>query len=238
MPRRGENIYKRKDGRWEARVIKGYDEHGKALYAYFYGRTYKEVKEKIFTPHSFIKNNGIPTVHMPIAAGGIAVGCASEEMMRFGVVLDSWLERKKIGLKESSHVKYFNLINNHIKPSLGDYTLSGINSATLNSYITDKHKFGKVSKQGVATGLSEKTLKDIVVVIKSALRFAKDEGLLSYFTPINVVMPREKSKDMRVLSKDEQATLEKFLCNDIDLSKLGILLCLYTGLRIGEAYVK
>lgn len=40
MAKRGENIYKRKDGRWEARAIKGYNEQGKAVYAYFYGQSY------------------------------------------------------------------------------------------------------------------------------------------------------------------------------------------------------
>ena len=40
MSRKGENITKRKDGRWEARVIKGYDCNGKAQYAYLYGRSY------------------------------------------------------------------------------------------------------------------------------------------------------------------------------------------------------
>ena len=44
MPRRGENIYKRKDGRWEGRYIKGHDVNGKAQYGYIYGKTYSEVK--------------------------------------------------------------------------------------------------------------------------------------------------------------------------------------------------
>lgn len=54
MPRKGENITKRKDGRWEARIIKGYDCKGKAQYAYLYGRSYSEAKEKkiAFIRHS------------------------------------------------------------------------------------------------------------------------------------------------------------------------------------------
>ena len=43
MPRKGENIYKRKDGRWEGRYIRSYDAAGKAQYAYVYGKTYGEV---------------------------------------------------------------------------------------------------------------------------------------------------------------------------------------------------
>lgn len=46
MPRKGENIYKRKDGRWEGRYIRSYDSEHKAKYAYVYGKTYSEVKRK------------------------------------------------------------------------------------------------------------------------------------------------------------------------------------------------
>ena len=219
MAKRGENIYKRKDGRWEARVIKGHDVSGKALYAYFYGRSYKEVKDKIFAPVSFVADN--PTI----------VSATPEDTTRFEEILQLWLERKKLGLKESSYVKYFNLINNHIKPSLGDYPLTCINSAMLNSFIAEKYKTGKLNS---TNGLSVKTLKDIMTVIKAVLRFAKDEGLLSDGASVSVTFPREKPKEMRVLSKDEQLALEKHLCNDMNLSKLGILICLYTGLRIGE----
>ena len=219
MAKRGENIYKRKDGRWEARVIKGYNERGKALYAYFYGRSYKEVKDKIFMSLSFTKD-----VHEPIHNN-------TKDAPRFGSVLDLWLERKRIGLKKSSYAKYFNLINNHIKPSLGNKLLTDINSEVLNSYIAEKYKTGRLKSEG---GLSEKTLKDILTVIKTNFRFAKNEGLLHDAVNFNLILPREKSKGMRVLSKDEQSALEKHLRIEMDLCKLGILLCLYTGLRIGE----
>ena len=46
MSRKGENIRKRKDGRWEARYMKGRDMNGKIRYGYLYGKSYKEVKEK------------------------------------------------------------------------------------------------------------------------------------------------------------------------------------------------
>lgn len=46
MSRHGENIWKRKDGRWEARYVKGRDPRGKALYASVYAKTYAEVKKK------------------------------------------------------------------------------------------------------------------------------------------------------------------------------------------------
>ena len=216
MAKHGENIYKRKDGRWEARIIKGYDLNGKAIYAYFYGRTYRETKEKIFMPLSYSTN-------IPVSINTIAIPL-------FEGVLDSWLADKKVGIKESTYVKYYNLINNHIKPSLGKYMVSDINSVLLNSFIAEKLKTGKRSKSG---GLAEKTVRDIIAVIKSALRFAKDESLITEID-FKANLPRDKTKDKRVLTKDEQITLEKYLCTDINESKLGILLCMYTGLRIGE----
>lgn len=47
MPRKGENIYKRKDGRWEGRYIKSRTPAGKANYGYVYAKTYREVKAKL-----------------------------------------------------------------------------------------------------------------------------------------------------------------------------------------------
>jgi len=218
MARRGENIYKRKDGRWEARIIKGYDKHGKALYAYFYGRTYKEVKDKVFS----------------------AVSCAYDEQVAafsetdyapyFEKVLDLWLENSRIKLKISSYAKYFNLINNHIKPLLGKYPITAITSALLSNYAAEKLTTGKCDSSG---GLSEKTVKDIMTIIKSVLKYANDEAF-HIDANIQLNLPREKSKVMRVLSQNEQSALEKFLLTDMNLCKLGILLCLYTGLRIGE----
>ena len=57
MPRTGENIYKRKDGRWEARIIVEYDSNGKAKYKYLYAKTYSEVKAKMIRVHSSIESS-------------------------------------------------------------------------------------------------------------------------------------------------------------------------------------
>ena len=57
MPRTGENIYKRKDGRWEARIIVEYDPNGKAKYKYLYAKTYSEVKAKMIRVHSSIESS-------------------------------------------------------------------------------------------------------------------------------------------------------------------------------------
>jgi integrase len=218
MPKRGENIYKRKDGRWEARVINGYNEQGKALYAYFYGRSYKEAKDKIFSP--LVNINGATRV-------------VNDSLCEtaFNDLLDSWLKEKTTRLKKSSCAKYFNLVKNHIKPVLGHMMLTDISNSVIAAFVTEKSKSGRMNADG---GLSGKSIKDILSLIKSALRYAKKEGFISTEIPIDLTYPQQKTKEMRVLTKEEQAVFEKYLCTDIDNSKLGILLCLYTGLRVGE----
>lgn len=69
MPRKGENIYKRKDGRWEGRYIRSYDSEHKAKYAYVYGKTYSEVnassrsKEAMSKRYSLLRTNLQPMVN-------------------------------------------------------------------------------------------------------------------------------------------------------------------------------
>ena len=165
--------------------------------------------------------------------GQLDASFSFKDSPRFGEVLDAWLERKKIGLKESSHVKYFNIINAHAKPAFGDFELPDISSASLNGFVSKNRKKGK-AKQKKDGQLSEKTLRDIMAVIKSALRFAAEEKLLDDIPILTVIYPRDKKKEMRVFTKDEQAALESYLRVDMNASKLGIFICLYTGLRIGE----
>lgn len=105
MAKRGENIRKRKDGRWEGRYIKHRDSDGKAVYGSVYGRTYTSVKEKLKEANNnqseFLKGN----------------------KMTFGEALFLWLENNKIKQKTQTYSKYLQLINTQISPSIGHIKL-------------------------------------------------------------------------------------------------------------------
>lgn len=58
MSRNGENIYKRKDGRWEGRYIKSRTPAGKAIYGYVYAKTYRDAKDENQCPQNFSSKNG------------------------------------------------------------------------------------------------------------------------------------------------------------------------------------
>ena len=95
MPRKGENIYKRKDGRWEGRYICSYDITNKAKYAYVYGKTYSEVKQKLFE-----KRNGIQKEKY-----------YSKNIITYDELLDAWLHSSRLNTKKSTHARYVHLIS-------------------------------------------------------------------------------------------------------------------------------
>ena len=102
---KGENIFKRKDGRWEARYIKGYELSGKIKYGFCYGKSYKEAKEKV-TKCKAALMNGKPAPQ-------------TSAKHRFGFYCDEWLQSGKNRYKESTYIKYSGFLENYIKPKLG-----------------------------------------------------------------------------------------------------------------------
>lgn len=214
MARKGENIYKRKDGRWEGRYIKAHDEFGKAKYGYVYGKSYREVKDK--------RNREQDASSKP--------GPSPQPCVSFESLLDEWLTLNKEKNKESTYVKYYNLIYRHIIPSLGGYPVAQLSTRVIQSFARDKMDRGRLDKTG---GLSEKTVKDILGIIQASLNFARMEHP-QLVPAIKMIYPKESVREIRVLTRREQAILEQFLLREPDLSKLGVYFSLYTGLRLGE----
>lgn len=214
MSRRGENIRKREDGRWEGRYKIGINENGSAKYSSVYGRTYSECKSKL-------ENKKISTF------AGIKTNSVR---LRFKDVLFLWLSINKIRIKKSTETKYKNMIETHILPELGNIFVSDLNSNIINIYLDKKLKNGKVSGKG---GLSPSYVKTIAIIIESALKYAQNEG---YCLPLNspILKPSIKKKELKILTPDTQVLFEKILLTDIDETKLGIFIVLQTGLRLGE----
>ena len=86
---KGENIFKRKDGRWESRYIKGYEVSGKIKYGFCYGRTYREAKEKVTKCKAALVNG------KPIPS--------ANSRHRFSFYCDEWLRMRKSKVKESTY---------------------------------------------------------------------------------------------------------------------------------------
>lgn len=207
MARKGENIYKRKDGRWEGRYIKSRDVQNRAVYGYVYAHSYGELKQKLNAAKGDTKNEIK----------------SNNNLHTFSEWIDLWLERKQASVKESTYVRYKNNIEKHIRPSLGNLNTELIDTETLQRFVSEK----------ISGGLSEKTITDIIIILKNILKYSKANGEHINCDFSQIVIKR-KFHEMRVLSIDEERRLNKVIFNNTDKYKMGVLICLYTGIRIGE----
>lgn len=133
MPRRGENIYKRKDGRWEGRYIKSRSVNGKAIYGYVYAQTYKEVKERLAQKLS-MQND-------PLASAPDNTEC-------FKSVATEWFESVKAQVKESTSNKYWNSLNSYVLPEFGEKKLQEITYDFINERCNHLLKCGGKKGKG------------------------------------------------------------------------------------------
>ena len=216
MARRGENIRKRRDGRWEARIICSYDTAGRARYRSLYGKTYAEVKRKRkdFT-ETLSENHDVEHSSVKVNV---------RELMR------EWLVYKKDSIKKSTFSNYANLIEKHINPILGDKELSGLTVDIINQFLKEKLYSGRLDGTG---GLSAKTVADIRSVLLLGIEYARDHNYLCSIEK-KIFCPRNYKPQTKILTSEEQYRLEKVIFDDPKPLELGIILALYGGLRIGE----
>lgn len=211
MAKRGSNIYKRKDGRFEGRVPVGYRDNGKIKYKSVYARTLSEVKEKMAEVYSIKQNHSISTMKLTVQTAA-----------------HQWLSSAKLRVKESSYANYENIISKHILPILGGEHMQNLTTSKLNDFIHHKLNNGRLNGNG---GLSAKSVRDIMTVYRSIESFAAREyGIQeTHFT-----MPKIEKKQTDVLNAFERKRLENYLICNQNNTNISVLLCLFTGLRVGE----
>lgn len=205
MGKKGLNIYHRKDGRWEGRYKDGFYDNGKPKYRSIYARTYSEVKEKLIAIHS--------SAEKPISVCNLTVERIFAE----------WLNVKRLKVKESTIANYIFKANKHLFAYFGSVKFSELSPKSVYDFI--QHK--------LSDGLSAKYVSDIIVILKNITKYAaKSYHCLNPLA--DVELPKTQKSEMKLYSKEQQNTLKSTLLHKPNLTKLGILLCLYTGIRIGE----
>lgn len=205
MSKRGENIYKRKDGRWEGRILIHAPDSKRIS---VYGKTYREVRDRMQEKKLL---PGI--VHCP---------------KRVSEAAEVWLASRERLLKPSSVAKYRNLVQRHILPLLGKLRICDLDRNTVSGFV----RALSCGQTGSGVQLTRKTVRDVLMILEKSVRFA---GELSFSVEKNELSGKTGGgKRITVLSEQEQKRLEEQLLTDTDEKKLGLLLCLYAGLRIGE----
>lgn len=214
MAKRGDNIHKRKDGRWEGRYKKGRRPDGSIQYGSVYGKSYAEVKNKL---KNILTYNTINPAHK---------FCKKT----FGEILNMWMDNNRIKLKGATINKYQNLIDTHILPTLGHIKITELTATIINTFLSEKLKCGRLDKKG---GLSPTYVKSIMLIINAAIQYAVQE---KYCSPLNtpICKPVDSKTEIQILSLDEQRRLDAYLRLEKNPTNIGILLSLHMGLRLGE----
>ena len=138
----------------------------------------------------------------------------------FKDVAEEWRVCKKRTLKDSSYGQFVRNLNKHILPSIGEKAIGGIPDSMLDELIDDLFQ----------KGLSSKTVHEILLLVKSILRHT-DTPLACRLDKIKVSAEKHNPQ---VLTKEEEKKMRNCLTESLDRIKLGILICMTLGIRIGE----
>lgn len=207
MSKKGENIYKRKDGRWEGRYIKGRNKSGSIKYGYVYAKKYSEVKTKLIVVKADLIGSGNKEY--------------KEELLE--VWCDFWLVNEvKSLVKSSTYAQYYWLCNNYIVPFFKNNYLHNITDDHIQNFIIT------LEKRNLASG----TIRNIFALLRKMLIAAENNQLLFGSPYKKIRLPHKKNNSVVALSRTDQRKLEAIAFNEKGCSP--IILSLYLGLRIGE----
>ena len=216
MPRKGENIYKRKDGRWEGRYVKDRDGK-KAIYGYVYSKVYSEVKKQLILKRAeYAQEENKPSA-------------SNLKDAPFSDMSEMWLCSIQSSVKESTWIKYRNILKCSIVPRLGNTNLSDIDYSSVSALCNELMESGGKNR----SGLSTKTVADALSLTKAVIKFASRMKYKTDRTALDVSV-KVKSAPLRVLSVQEEQVLISALSEELNLTGLGVFICLFTGIRVGE----
>ena len=145
-----------------------------------------------------------------------------EKNTTFSKVAELWKADKKQYVKKSTYAAYCLLIQSHLLPEFGNR--NDIGEGIVQDFVNRK----------LALGLSQKTVRDILVVLKMILRYGGKHGLMELHQ-FDIVFPTERERqDIEVLTITNQRQLMTYVKEHFTFLNLGIFICLNAGLRIGE----
>lgn len=140
----------------------------------------------------------------------------------FSELVSLWKINKKLYVKKSTYAAYILLLENHVLPVFGQH--QHINESEVQAFVLKK----------LEHGLSPKTIKDILIVLKMVLKFgAKNHGIT--YIPFDIQFPTHHQKaHIEVFSRTHQKKVMQYIQEHFTFRNLGIYICLCSGMRIGE----
>jgi len=137
-------------------------------------------------------------------------------------IVKLWREDKKQYVKKSSYAAYMLLIENHLLPAFGDSEV--IEEASVQAFVLKK----------LEQGLSQKTIKDMLIVLKMILKFGAKNKWIEH-NQFDIQYPTERENpQLEVLSRTNQKKIMNYIQAHFTFRNLGVYICLSSGMRIGE----
>ena len=206
--RKGENIYLRKDGRWEGRYSKGRKHNGKIKYGYVYGKTYSEVKKKLYPLK--IQYQTLQQIQ----------GNSCET---FGEWINEWLEEIQDEVKLSTLASYHHKLTKYVLPITKNVSLNELSLG-----------IGREILKNLQKNLAKSTIQVIFRILNKCLNCAKKRGKITSNPFSELKIPKVRKKKVRSLTLSEQKRIMKIASRERSGYGLPSLLALHTGMRIGE----
>lgn len=153
-----------------------------------------------------------------------------KEDINFATAMEMWLISNRVRIKHSTYDKYSYIIEKHITPYLGNYALKELSSLQINNFLNNKLHSGGIDTH---SPLAASYVSTMSLIISSTIHYAANEDLCTDLkNPI--YKPVANTKQFHLLGQSDYKKLTSYLMTNSDETGLGILLALFTGLRIGE----
>ena len=151
---------------------------------------------------------------------------------QFKTLLNTWLNQKKPMITPSTHASFTLIAENHLIPHFGKRKIGSITEQDIQSYISYLYDSGRLDKSG---GLTVKTIRDVILVFRLAMEYAYKERAIPLLNWDLIEYPKELGvKKVVSLSKDQEQALIQCIYMNLNRKTAGILIALFTGVRIGE----
>lgn len=211
-------IRKRKDGRWEGRIVAGHKKDGRPIYRAVFAEKQSEL---------------IPKLH-ELKEQYAGANLTEDSCMTLGEWLERWMEEyKRPILRPNTYIGYSKDIANHILPYLGHKKLTQLKTAEIQKHYNRLLETGRLKNNKKRKGLANATVRGIHMILREALDSAVREGLIPKNPADGTNPPKVSRQEKQVLTKDQIETFMKLIEGDeewYDFFYTEIM----TGMRQGE----
>ena len=198
------NVFKRRDGRWEARIYDVFGKGSQKIKKYFYARTKESCENRAI---AYMKNDSVKAA----------------PDYTFRTICDEWMQQTLHRVKASTRANYEMKLRIHIRPYFDDFHLKSISQDVIYDFIHNK----------TACSLSTRYISDIIILLKNIFKYAARTYSFSN-PCVGIILPKCTPCKVRLLDGEEQKKLRKYLAKSPNPTSLGVSLCMATGIRIGE----